>query len=246
MLGLSLIMQKFCVALIRRNLIFNGLTWIKQVKSEEKVNPQIAIRNEASGPAKHFHSLYEKWFRQKRFLDIVKKFLLIIPLAVHNPLVFRDGSVKVVGKVRFVRKLSIWIVNLLFVDAKNNLGKNWVQNVVYMSNERNWNLLLLLLLLFHIHFNFFFVLRFHFFANIGFVAPNLDKFQLKNQVRLSQINVLLPMRLKFKLCVAFINWGSRVDLLFLGRQDIVNYWDFTSKFSRNCYRTLVPKITRHD
>ena len=32
----------------------------------------------------------------------------------------------------------------------------------------------------------------------------------------------------------------------MGRQDIVNYWDFPSKTSRNCHKRLVPKFTRHD
>ena len=32
----------------------------------------------------------------------------------------------------------------------------------------------------------------------------------------------------------------------MGRQEIVNYWDFPSKISRNCHKSLVPKINRHD
>ena len=62
------------------------------------------------------------------------------------------------GNVRFVSIQSIWIVNMLIVDVHFNIGKNWVRNAVYMSNERNWNLLLLLR--FHIHFSLFFVLLF--------------------------------------------------------------------------------------
>ena len=32
----------------------------------------------------------------------------------------------------------------------------------------------------------------------------------------------------------------------MGRQDIVNYWDFPSKISRHCHNRLVPKIAGHD
>ena len=32
----------------------------------------------------------------------------------------------------------------------------------------------------------------------------------------------------------------------MGRQYIVNYWDFPSKISKNCHKSLVPKINRHD
>ena len=69
-----------------------------------------------------------------------------------------------------------------------------------------------------------------------------DKFQFQSQVHLFQINVIVPIRLKFKIYAVSIEWGSRIDFLFMGRQDIVNYWDFPSKISRNCHRRLVPKI----
>ena len=44
----------------------------------------------------------------------------------------------------------------------------------------------------------------------------------------------------------FIEWGSIVDLIFMEREDIINYWDFPSNTSRNCRKKLLPKITRHD
>ena len=48
-------------------------------------------------------------------------------------------------------------------------------------------------------FDSFFVLLFGFFAILSFVATTPDKFQFQSQVRLSQINVKVPIRLKFKL-----------------------------------------------
>ena len=55
------------------------------------------------------------------------KLFIIVPLAMQNPLVFRQGPLEVVGNVKLVRIESIWIVNLLIVDAHFNIGKNWTQ-----------------------------------------------------------------------------------------------------------------------
>ena len=113
-----------------------------------------------------------------------------------------------------------------------------------MSNERNWIVFLGRLFLFC--FCLFFVFLFYLFGIVSFVTTTLDKFQFQSQVRLSQINVIVSIRLKFKFYAVFIKWGCRIDFSFMGRQDIVNYWDFPSKISRNYHKRLVPKITRHD
>ena len=154
------------------------------------------------------------------------------------------APLKLLGNVRFGRIQSIRVVNLLIVDVHFNIGKYWVQNVVYMSNERNWCLLQRRLLL--VPFYLLIVLPSYFFAIVNFVTTTPDKFQLQSHVGLSQINVIAPIRSKFKLYSVFIEWGSRIDFLFRGWQDIVNYWHFSSKVSRNCHKRLVPKITRHD
>ena len=66
------------------------------------------------------------------------------------------------------------------------------------------------------------------------------------QKRLSQVNVIVPIRLKFKLYAVFIKWGSWINFLFMRGQDIVNNWDFPSKISRHCHKRLLPKIVvRH-
>ena len=60
--------------------------------------------------------------------------------------------------------------------------------------------------------------------------------------KLSQIKVIVPTRLKFKLYAIFLKRGSRINFLFMRGQDIVNIWDFPSKISRHCHKRLVPKI----
>ena len=87
---------------------------------------------------------------------------------------------------------------------------------------------------------------FYLFAIVSFVTTTPDKFQFQSQVRLSQIIVIVLIPLKFKLCAVFIKWGSRIHFLFMGRQNIDNYWDFPSKISRNWHKRLVPKNTRQD
>ena len=86
-----------------------------------------------------------------------------------------------------------------------------------------------------------FVLLFLFFTLVCIVTTSYDKFELKCLKRLSQINVIFPIRLKFKFAV-FIKWGSWINFLFMRGQDIVNNWDFPSKISRHCHKKLVPKI----
>ena len=122
---------------------------------------------------------------------------MVVPLAVQNSLVFRNGSLEVVRNLRFARLETIGSVNLLIVDVHLDIGKKWVQYVVYMSNERNWIVFLRRLFLFY--FCLFFVLLFYLFGIVSFVTTTLEKFQFQSQVRLSQIKVTVPIRLKSKL-----------------------------------------------
>ena len=160
-----------------------------------------------------------KSFGERRFHNFLRRFFIVVPLAVQNSLVFRDGSLEVVGNIRFVRIQSIRVVNLLIVDVHFSIGKNGVQKVVYMSNKRNWSVLLRRLFLFC--FCFFFVFLFCFFGIVSFVTTTPDKFQFQSQVRLSQINVIVPIRSKFKLYAVFIKRGTWINFLFMPGQDIV-------------------------
>ena len=58
----------------------------------------------------------------------------------------------------------------------------------------------------------------------------------------SQINVIVLIRLKFKLYAVSIKWGSCINLSFKREQGIVYNWDFSFKISRHCHKSLVPKI----
>ena len=114
-----------------------------------------------------------------------------------------------------------------------------------MNSERNCSFLFLLQRhrLF-IRPGLFFLLFFSFFGHVSFVTTTHDNIQFHSQVRLSQINVVSKICLKFKLYAALIECG-RVYILFLGRQDIVNYWDFPSSVSRDCHKSLILKISGH-
>ena len=211
---------------------------------DKNSTPNLPYNMKPSDLLSIFNLLLKKRFRQGCFHNFIKKFFIVVPLAVKNLLVFRDGSLEVVGNVRFVHIQFFRNVNLLIVGVHFNNGRNWVKKFVYMSNERNWCLFLLRPFL--IRFYFFFVLLFYFFAIVSFVTTTPDKLQFQSQVLLFQINVIVPIRLKLELYAIFTQWGSMLYFLFMGRQDIVNYWNFSSKVSRNCHKRLVPKITRHD
>ena len=117
---------------------------------------------------------------------------------MQNSLVFRDSSVENVGNIRLARIKSIRLVNLLNVDVHFNIGNNWVE-IDHMSNKKDWSLLLLLPRhRFFIHLCLFFVLFFFFFGIVSFVTTTLDKLRFQSQVRLSQVNLVVPLRLKLK------------------------------------------------
>ena len=117
---------------------------------------------------------------QKRFHNYIKKIVVVVPLAVQNSFVFRGVRLEIAGHVRIVRIQSVRFVNLLVADVHFNLGKKWLQNVVYMINETNWNLLLLVgrfLIRFCLYFVLFlsfwhFKFRNHEFLQIPVSKPN--------------------------------------------------------------------------
>ena len=85
-------------------------------------------------------------------------------------------------------------------------------------------------------------LLFFYLTLVCIVTTSFEKVELQCQKILSQINVIVPIRLNFKLYAVFIKWGSWISFLFNRGQDIVNNWDFPSKISRHCHKRLVPKI----
>ena len=74
------------------------------------------------------------------------------------------------------------------------------------------------------------------------VATFYEKFELQCQKRLSQINILVPIRLKIKRHEIFIKWDSWINFLFMQGQHIVNNCDFSSKIPRHCHKKLVQKF----
>ena len=180
-----------------------------------KSQPQFIMQHEAIGYAKLFQSPCEKTFRQRCFQKFIRKFFIVVPLATQNAFIFRDSLIDVVGIVRLVRIQFFRFEKVLIVDVQFRIGKNLTQIVLYMSNERNWSLLLLFRRRFRLCFGHFFVL---FIISLGvFSFATFDKFQFQSQVRLSQINIVVHICLKFKLYAAFIERGGRINFVFVGR-----------------------------
>ena len=166
------------------------------------------------------------------------------PSQCKTPLQSNLALLKLLEKRSCAHTIHLKCIFAGYCCALQHCTKKWVQKVFHMSNETNWSLLLLLC--FYIHFSFFFVFLFCLFGIVSFVTMTFDNFQFQSQVRLSQINLIGPIRLKFNFYAVFIEWGSWMDFLFVGQQNMVKYWDFRSKISRSCYKSLVLKITRHD
>ena len=166
---------------------------------------------------------------------------IVLAFTTQNSLVFRDGCLKDVWNVRIVCIKSIGIVNLLIVNVHFNIWKNWMHYVVYIGNSSYF----FVISCFSGNNRLIFVLLFS-LTLVCIVTTSFDKFELLCQKRLSQIYVILPMRLKFKLYAVFIKSGSWINFLFMPEQDVVKFWDFPSKISRHYHKRLVPKFVWHD
>ena len=132
-----------------------------------------------------------------------------------NSLVFRDSCLKVVWNVLLVCIESFGIVNLLIVNVHFLIWNYWMNYVVYIGNSS--------------YFFFFviacsgknnrliFVFLFLFLTLVCIATTSFDKVELQCQKRLSQINVIVPIRLKFKLYALFIKWSNWIKFLFMYR-----------------------------
>ena len=137
---------------------------------------------------------------------------------------------------------SIEIVNLLIVYVHFNIWKNWLLYDVYIGNSSYFFFFAVVCSCFSGNNRLIFVLLFLFFTLVCILTTSFDKFGLQCQKRLSQINIIVPIRLKFKPNAVFIKWGNWINFLFMWGQDIFNNWDFPSKISRHCHKRLVSKI----
>ena len=57
-------------------------------------NPKFAIQHENIGCAQNFHSPCVKRIRQKRFKNFIRKFFIVLPLAMKNPLFSETAPLK--------------------------------------------------------------------------------------------------------------------------------------------------------
>ena len=85
------------------------------------------------------------------------------------------------------------------------------------------------------------VLLFPLLTIVCIVTTSFDIFKLQCPEILSKISLKVPIRLKFKLYAVFIMWSSWIIFMFMRRQNIVSIWDFPSKISGHCHKSLVPK-----
>ena len=117
-----------------------------------------------------------------------------------------------------------------------------MQYVVYIGNSSHFFLFFFVIACFSENKRLIFVLLFRFLTLECLVSTSFDKFELQCQKRLSHINVIVTIRLKFKLYAVFIKRGSLIIFLFMRGQDIGNNWDFPSKIFRHCHKIWYRKM----
>ena len=185
----------------------------------------------------------------------MKNFFRVIRFAVRISIVFGEGTTEVGGCVTLVRIQSIRVLYLLNSDMHLNIRENWFSNVVYKSNHKTGAPFLpppfpVLLYVYgsflqHLFWNFF-VLSVDFLGIVRFLTTTFGQLQFQGWKSLSQIKVIGTICLKIKLYAVLFQWGSRTTFMFVGRQDIVNNWDFLSWISKNRHKRLVTGIFRLD
>ena len=150
------------------------------------------------------------------------KFITLIPFAVKNSLVIWNDSFKNIGKVKFIRIQSIRVLIWLRKYPHLKVQKHWMQNVVYMSNQKNCGIPLVLHGFFFFctpltsvcNISWFFLeISFIFIGIVKFVPATFDRFQFQSRASPSQINVIASNCLTFKLYAVIIHWGRRRKLL---------------------------------
>ena len=174
--------EKLGLALINRSLIFIFAYINSEV--DERLS-HFCQTTWSHRVCKAFSLSLSKKSREKRFYNFIKKFFIVVPLQYKTLFCFKDSLVEVVGKVKLVHMQSIRVVSLMIVDLHFNIGHNWVQNCIQLSNERNWSLLLFLCFL--IHFCIFLALFLVFSGIVYFVTTTNKKFQFQSEARQSQI-----------------------------------------------------------
>ena len=172
--------------------------------------------------------------------NILRILFIVKASTMQNSLVFRNGCLKLDWNVRLVCIESIGIVNLLIVSLHFDIWKKRMHYVVYIGNSSYFIFFVISCVSENNRLDF--VLPFLFLTLVCIVTTPFVKFELQCQKRLSQINLMVLIRLKFKLYAVFIKWGSWINFLFMRGQDIVDNWDSPSKISRHCHKMLVPKI----
>ena len=160
---------------------------------------------------------------------------------MRNSPVLRNCRLEIFGIVGLVLMESIWIVYMLIFNVNFNIvtneckilftfvtrgagGSSSSSDAAAVSTSALASSLCFLRSFFQ------------FCAIVIFVTVTLDKFRFQSQIRLSQINIVVTIRLKFKLYEIFIDneWSCRINFLFVGQQYNVNYWHLPYKISRNC------------
>ena len=153
-------------------------------------------------------------------------FRVMFFFALQKFFVFKDGSVEIARKVRFLNIESKRTINLLVADVDLNFGENWMQKVVnrenegigvYSSNSFSAGA----------SFKTFFVLFQLLFFVVIFVTTTVDQLQFEGQKSPFWTTWVVAFLPKFKINRAFnlfIEWGYGINFLAVGEQDTLIFF----------------------
>ena len=122
-LGLSLIMWKLGFALIDRSLNFIFGYGYSNSEVMKKSTSNLPYNMKPSGQLSIFILPLKKSFRQRRFHNLIMKFIIVVTLAVQNSVVFRCGPPTKYGIVKLMRIQTIRVVKLLVLKYTSKLKK---------------------------------------------------------------------------------------------------------------------------
>ena len=147
----------------------------------------------------------EKMFLQRRF------YIFIYKLFIAYPSHCRTHSIQK-WLPRSHRKCKICAHRIHFNRKFDDCWctpQHWKKMIATCCLHEQERSLVFLLLLFRLLISYclFFVLLVNFFAIGSLITTTLDKFQFQSQVRLSQIILVIAIRLNVTLYAVFIEWG---------------------------------------
>ena len=167
------------------------------------INRQFAIQHETIVSTGRFPCSCKKCFRQGCDDYLTRTLFIVVPFTIQSSRVFKDCDIEVVWNLRLRRTQSIGVVILLIVDVNFNIGKIECK-MMFTGVTRGTGVSCSSSAVVFSSTLAFSLCRFlNCFGIVSFVNTTFDKTQFQSEIHPSQFNVVVLIRLKFKLYAVF-------------------------------------------